>query len=117
MRHVANASGVPIEETTLWRAILRRCVRDWEWLDHAPTIRLFEGADAAYPIPEQGSGAHAPAGAATASARYGGLRVDDRFNQRPVDALQLAISQKAMKPTQYPLVVPERSLVSLLSEP
>jgi integrase len=26
----------------LLRAILRRCVRDWEWLDRAPTIRLLK---------------------------------------------------------------------------
>ena len=26
----------------LLRAILRRCVRDWEWLDRAPTLRLLK---------------------------------------------------------------------------
>jgi hypothetical protein len=45
------------------------------------------------------------------------LRLDDRINQRPIDALQLTIGQKAMKPTQHPLVVPERGLVSLLAKP
>lgn len=26
----------------LLRAILRRCVRDWEWLDRAPAVRLLK---------------------------------------------------------------------------
>src|SRR5579863_1426408 len=51
------------------------------------------------------------------AASFSLLRLDDRFNHRPVDALQLAIGQRAMRPTQHPPVVPERSLVSLLGEP
>jgi integrase len=30
------------QHLVLLRAILRRCVRDWEWLDRAPTIRLLK---------------------------------------------------------------------------
>src|ERR1700730_17506349 len=61
----------------LLRAILRRCVCDWEWLARAPTIRLLKEPTRRIRFPESGTGAHAAARVATASARHGHVRVGD----------------------------------------
>jgi integrase len=41
-RQAERCSNATVNRTlALLRAILRRCARDWEWLDRAPTVRLL----------------------------------------------------------------------------
>lgn len=82
------SNGTVNRVLALVRAILRKCVREWEWLDRAGSATP-ERAHAAYSIPEPASSAGAVARAASASTRHGDVHAGARTSRCERDRADL----------------------------
>ena len=67
------SNGTVNRTLALLRAILRKCVRDWEWLDRAPAIRLLKEPTRRIRFLNRTIRPHAAARAAASSAGHGDL--------------------------------------------
>jgi hypothetical protein len=91
----------------LVRAILRKCVRDWEWLDRAPAVRLLEEPSRRIRFLHR-PGSDTAARVAPSPARHGELHARDRPPCCEREGLDLGSGQsftqaKARKAIAVPL--------------
>ena len=83
------SNGTVNRVLALIRAILRKCARDWEWLDRAPAVRLLKEPTRRIRFLSHHQARTLLARAAAASARHGDLHAGDRTSCSERDGTSL----------------------------